>query len=59
VAVQCCRLMRFVNHIFIWQAFVPSGEPSPYVRVSFSAVTPEEMDEALKRLAEAIKDFNN
>ncbi|KAG2185002.1 hypothetical protein INT43_000915 [Umbelopsis isabellina] len=37
-------------------AFVPSGEPSPYVRVSFSAVSPEEMDEALKRLAEAIKE---
>ncbi|CAO3657714.1 unnamed protein product [Umbelopsis ramanniana] len=37
-------------------AFVPSGEPTPYVRVSFSNVTPENMDEALKRLAEVVKE---
>ncbi|KAI9288737.1 pyridoxal phosphate-dependent transferase [Umbelopsis sp. AD052] len=37
-------------------AFVPSGEPTPYVRVSFSNVTPENMDEALKRLAEVVQE---
>ena len=30
--------------------FMPNGEPSPYVRASFSTATPEQIDEALARL---------
>jgi len=36
--------------------FFPDKKPTPYLRASFSTATPEEMDLALSRLAEIIKE---
>ena len=37
-------------------AFMPSpGQKSPFVRAAFSTATPEEMDQAMQRLAELLK----
>lgn len=38
------------------QAFIPNGEPTPFVRASFSIVSDEEIDTALSRLASLIKE---
>ena len=35
-------------------AFMPNGRKSAYVRASFSLVTPEEVEEAVKRLRDVI-----
>ena len=32
-------------------SFMPCGSPSPYVRAAFSTATPDDIDEALRRLA--------
>ncbi|ORX61546.1 PLP-dependent transferase, partial [Hesseltinella vesiculosa] len=37
-------------------AFLPNDGPSPFVRLSYSNVTTENMDEAIRRLAEVIKE---
>ncbi|CAO3701696.1 unnamed protein product [Rhizopus stolonifer] len=37
-------------------AFMPAGNRTPYLRVSFSNVAYEQMDEGLRRLAEAIQE---
>jgi len=37
-------------------AFSPNGEKSPYVRAAFSTISPDMMDEALKRLAKLIRE---
>jgi kynurenine/2-aminoadipate aminotransferase len=37
-------------------AFTPNEEPSPYVRASFSTASKDEMDEALKRFAELLRE---
>ncbi|KAI8978924.1 pyridoxal phosphate-dependent transferase [Pilobolus umbonatus] len=37
-------------------AFMPAGDQTPYIRVSFSNVSYEQMDEGLRRLAEAIQE---
>ena len=36
--------------------FLPNGRKTAYVRASFSLLTPEEVDEAVKRLRDAILD---
>eukprot|EP01111_Echinosteliopsis_oligospora_P020028 TRINITY_DN9987_c0_g1_i1.p1 TRINITY_DN9987_c0_g1~~TRINITY_DN9987_c0_g1_i1.p1 ORF type:complete len:422 (-),score=106.45 TRINITY_DN9987_c0_g1_i1:25-1290(-) len=41
------------------QFFMPDNSASPYVRASFSTATPEQMDEALSRLASLLKDHLN
>jgi len=38
------------------KAFAPDNRPSQYVRASFSSASPEQMDEALKRFAELLKE---
>jgi DNA-binding transcriptional MocR family regulator len=37
-------------------AFLPGGNKTPYLRVSFSNVSYEQMDEGLRRLAEAVQE---
>jgi tryptophan aminotransferase len=37
-------------------AFLPNGRKSAYVRVSFSINPEDEIDEAVKRLAEIVRD---
>ncbi|CAO3666757.1 hypothetical protein G6F70_007347 [Rhizopus microsporus] len=37
-------------------AFMPAGEQTPYIRVSFSNVSYEQMDEGVRRLVEAVKE---
>ncbi|KAI8370350.1 pyridoxal phosphate-dependent transferase [Radiomyces spectabilis] len=36
--------------------FLPAGEKTPYIRLSFSNVSPENMNEALRRLAEVVQE---
>ena len=36
--------------------FLPNGRKTAYVRASFSLLTPEEVDEAIKRLRDVIVD---
>ncbi|KAG1043636.1 hypothetical protein G6F46_011219 [Rhizopus delemar] len=38
------------------KVFIPAGNQTPYLRVSFSNVSYEQMDEGLRRLAEAIQE---
>lgn len=40
-------------------AFMPMGNKTPYIRVSYSNVNKEDMDEALRRLAEVIDGETN
>ncbi|KAG8960044.1 hypothetical protein FRC03_007121 [Tulasnella sp. 419] len=40
-------------------AFFPNGQTTAYVRASFSLLSPEEVDEALRRLALVIKEYND
>lgn len=37
------------------QSFMPCGSPSSHVRAAFSTASPEQIDEALKRLATLLK----
>ena len=37
------------------RSFSPNNEPSPYVRASYSTATFEQMEEAMKRLANLLK----
>lgn len=39
--------------------FFPSGSKTAYVRASFSLLEPEQVDEALRRLREAVLDARN
>lgn len=39
-------------------AFFPNGQTSAYVRAAFSLLEPEDADEAMKRLALVIKEYN-
>lgn len=39
-------------------SFFPNGRMSAYVRASFSTIAPENVDEALRRLAEVVKEYN-
>ena len=39
--------------------FLPSGRKTAYARASFSVLEPEQVDEALKRLKDAILDARN
>ncbi|KAG8988242.1 hypothetical protein FRB94_000974 [Tulasnella sp. JGI-2019a] len=39
-------------------SFFPNGRTSAYVRASFSTIAPEHVDEALRRLAEVVREYN-
>lgn len=39
-------------------SFFPNGRTSAYVRASFSTIAPEDVDEALRRLAEVVREYN-
>jgi len=41
------------------QHFMPDNKPCPYVRASYSIASPEEMEEALKRLAALLREQNH
>lgn len=39
-------------------SFFPNGRASAYVRASFSTIAPGDIDEALRRLAEVVTEYN-
>jgi kynurenine/2-aminoadipate aminotransferase len=38
------------------QVFLPDNQKTPYVRAAYSTATPEEMDIAISRLAELLRE---